>query len=65
MEKEIFISGYCRVLDQSRMVELVTEEKKLVEVDCSFESCPYAGNCTVAQRIREIGKGEMDDAKRY
>ena len=57
MEQEHFISGYCRCQDQSRMVELVTEEKKLVEVDCSFESCPYAGNCTVAQRIREICEG--------
>ena len=41
MEKEIFISGYCRAIDQSRMVELVTEDGELVEVDCCFGSCVH------------------------
>ena len=54
MEQEHFLTGYCRTLDNSRMVTLVTENKKLVEVDCSYESCPYAPNCTVAQKIREL-----------
>ncbi len=53
MEKESFISGYCRCLDASRMVELITENGKLVEVDCSFENCPHTPNCTIAQAIKE------------
>ena len=54
MEEEHFISGYCRMQDASRMVTLVTENGKLEEVDCSYESCPYTPNCTVAARIREL-----------
>lgn len=53
MEKEIFISGYCRCQDQSRMVELVTEDGKLTEVDCSFGSCPHEPNCQIARQIKE------------
>ena len=34
MEEEKIISGYCRVLDQSRMVTVETESGKLVDVDC-------------------------------
>ena len=52
MEKETFISGYCRCLDASRMVELITEDGKLLEVDCSFENCPHTPNCTIAAAIR-------------
>ena len=51
MEKESFISGYCRCMDSSRMVELITEDGKLLEVDCSFENCPHTPNCTIAQAI--------------
>ena len=32
MEKETFLSGYCRGIDQSRMVAVVTEDGELVEV---------------------------------
>ena len=54
MEQEHFISGYCRCLDNSRMVEVITEDGKLTEVDCSYESCPYTTNCTVAQSIDDL-----------
>ncbi len=54
MEKEYFFTGYCRTNDASRMVEVVEENGKLLEVDCCYESCPYTGNCTIAQSIREI-----------
>ena len=53
MEKEIFISGYCRVLDQSRMVELITEDGELVDVDCCYDSCIHEPNCQIAKQIRE------------
>ena len=54
MEKESFFSGYCRTIDNSRMVAVETEEAKLIEVDCSFESCPFTGECVIAKGIREL-----------
>lgn len=53
MEKEVFISGYCRSIDQSRMVSVVTEDGELIEVDCCYETCIHAPNCSIAQQIRE------------
>ena len=54
MEREDFFSGYCRCIDNSRMVALVTVDGKIDEVDCHFGTCPYEGECTIAQKIREI-----------
>ena len=54
MEKEVFLSGYCRTTDASRMVEVVVEDGKLLEVDCCYENCPHARNCTIAQTIQEL-----------
>lgn len=51
MEQEKFFSGYCRTLDNSRMVCAVKENGVLSEVDCSYESCPFTGECIVAQSI--------------
>ena len=53
MEKELFLSGYCRCLDASRMVEAIVEDGRVTEVDCSYGSCVYESNCPVAERIRE------------
>ena len=53
MEKELFISGYCRVLDSSRTVCIVTEDSKLTDVDCNYEVCPYAKECTIGKSITE------------
>ena len=54
MEKESFLSGYCRQLDNSRMVEVITEDHQLLEVDCCYETCVHAPNCTIAQSIRQL-----------
>lgn len=54
MEKESFLSGYCRSIDQSRMVTVVTENGELLEIDCCFETCIHTPNCTIAQCIREL-----------
>ena len=54
MEKEAFFSGYCRCLDNSRMVAVCVEEGQLSEVDCSFENCPHTPNCTIAKSIQEL-----------
>lgn len=53
MEIELFISGYCRVLDSSRTVCIVTEDGKLTDVDCNYEVCPYAKECTIGKSITE------------
>lgn len=57
MSKEVFISGYCRVQDQSRMVEVEVDGTQ-VEADCCYGSCAYEQSCTVAARIRELESGE-------
>ena len=54
MEKETFLSGYCRTIDQSRMVAVVTEDGALVEVDCCFETCIHAPNCSIAEAIASL-----------
>lgn len=54
MEQEHYISGYCRCLDASRMVEVITENGKVTEVDCGFDGCPHTPNCTVAQAIWQL-----------
>ena len=52
MEKEIFLSGYCRALDQSRMVEVEIFDNE-VHADCAYPDCPHATNCQIAQKIKE------------
>ena len=54
MEQEHYLSGYCRCLDASRMVEVITEDGHVTEVDCSFENCPHTPNCTIACSIRQL-----------
>ena len=54
MEKETFLSGYCRTTDQNRMVEVITEDGKLLEIDCCYENCIHTPNCSIAQQIREL-----------
>ncbi len=57
MEEELFFTGYCRQLDGSRTVTLVTENGALTEVDCCYGSCIYESSCTVAQAMSEaLGK---------
>ena len=57
MEKELFFSGYCRVLDGSRTVCLITENGALTEVDCAYEHCPYATSCPIGKSITSAVEG--------
>ena len=52
MEKEIFVTGYCRALDQSRMVEVEIVDHQ-VNADCAYPDCPHVSNCQIAQKIKE------------
>ena len=54
MEREEFLSGYCRQMDNSRMVAVLLEDGHISEVDCNFGTCPYEGDCAVARKIREF-----------
>ena len=54
METEKFISGYCRQLDASRMVEVVAEAGTVTEVDCCYGSCVYQGSCLIAKEIDNL-----------
>ena len=56
METERFFSGYCRQLDGSRMVEVITEDGRITEVDCCYGSCVYEANCPIAREIGEMCK---------
>ena len=53
MEIEKFLSGYCRQLDASRMVEVILEDGEVTEVDCCYGNCIYQTNCVIAQQIDE------------
>ncbi len=44
---EIFLTGYCRALDKSRIVLLEDGES-----DCAFENCPHAAACEIGKQIR-------------
>ena len=54
MEQETFFSGYCRCMDSSRMVAVVTLDGKLEEADCNYENCPYATDCPIALQITQL-----------
>ena len=56
MEREDFLSGYCRAADQSRMVTVVTEGGDLTDVDCCYPDCPYAPGCPIAEKINALIK---------
>ena len=54
MEQEKFISGYCRQLDASRMVEVILEDGEIAEVDCCYGDCLYQGNCPIGKEIEQL-----------
>lgn len=54
MMEEKFLSGYCRQLDASRMVEVVVQDGELDEVDCCYGNCQFQSQCTIAKGIGEL-----------
>ncbi len=56
MEQELFLSGYCRCLDGHRMVEVITKDEVLTEVDCGYDGCPHTASCDIAHKIKELDK---------
>lgn len=54
MEEEYIFTGYCRTVDASRMVTVETDGKSIVDIACCYGNCPYALNCTIAEKIRDL-----------
>lgn len=54
MEREVFLSGYCRTIDDSRMVAVEVDGTSLLDVDCCYSSCVHLSNCPVAEKIRQL-----------
>ena len=53
MEDEVILTGYCRCLDQSRMVTAELYNGSW-EVDCGYGNCPYQESCPIAEKIRQL-----------
>ena len=53
MEIERYFSGYCRVLDSARMVEVIFESGEVTEVDCCYGNCNFQTGCPIAKAIEE------------
>lgn len=53
MEKELFFSGYCRQLDNARMVEVIVKDGEVTEADCGYGSCVHKLTCPIAMQIEE------------
>jgi hypothetical protein len=49
--EELFLTGYCRALDQSRTVCAEITAEKLEYVDCDYPACPYAPTCPIATQL--------------
>jgi hypothetical protein len=54
MSKEVFFSGYCRVLDGSRTVCVEAEGAELLEADCCYGSCLYQDQCVIGKAITQL-----------
>ena len=54
MEEEKFLSGYCRQLDASRMVEVILEDGDVSEIGCCYGNCVYQGSCPIAKEIEDL-----------
>jgi hypothetical protein len=54
--EEHYLTGYCRVLDSARVVELVTEDGTIEDCDCCYGNCKFQSQCTVAKSIEEMLK---------
>ena len=56
--EEEFISGFCKMQNQTRMVICETEvqengKKKIVYADCAYGTCEHTGDCLLMGQINE------------
>ena len=57
MEQEVCFCGYCRQMDQTRMVFCEYDETQdgcvPQSVDCQYPACEFAAECPVAEQMRK------------
>ncbi len=54
--EEEFVSGFCKLQNQTRMVVCEIEEqpdgtKKLMSTDCAYGKCEHTGDCLLMRQI--------------
>ena len=52
-DKEYCFTGYCRQIDQSRMVIVEVYDGEM-DCSCDYCHCTYAPNCTIARQIKAL-----------
>ena len=57
MEIERYFSGYCRMLDGARMVEVILEHGEVTEADCCYGQCEFQNGCPIAKAIESETNG--------
>ena len=60
---EQVISGYCRMTDQSRLVEVEYTPGCPPEADCAWGHCLYQAQCTIGQAIARLQAGPEDEKR--
>ena len=53
MEQEFIFSGYCRAIDQSRIVTAEVEDNTLW-ADCCYPDCSYIQSCQIAEQLNRL-----------
>ena len=56
MSDETILSGYCRVLDQRRMVTVEWEGQSLLDADCCYGACVHQTTCEIGKAITALLK---------
>ena len=54
MSEEKIISGYCRVLDQGRMVTVEWDGPELLDADCCYGACVHQSACEIGKAITAL-----------
>lgn len=57
MTEELYVTGYCRVLNAARTVYADREEGT---ADCAYPACPHTAECDVANRLRTFLESETE-----
>ncbi len=54
--EEVFYSGFCKALNETRTVLCEFEEREdgrvLISADCAYGKCPHSGDCRLMEPAR-------------
>ena len=62
MSEEKIISGYCRVLDQGRMVTVEWDGPELLDADCCYGACVHQSACEIGKAITALLEAQPGSA---